>query len=110
MRLAVCGAFHCQAMQPAVPEFRAALAATEFRAIPGRVFSSTTARPFEDVRSQLAGALTRPVHWRQTIHALRRAGVERFVEAGPGKVLTNLVRRTLDGVSAVTLDPEPSGG
>ncbi len=70
------------------------------------VYSSTTCRPFEDVRRQLAESLTGPVRWRQTLAALRRAGAERFVEAGPGKVLTNLVRRSLDGVEAKTLDPE----
>jgi [acyl-carrier-protein] S-malonyltransferase len=105
VRLAINGAFHTQTMRPAVPAYRAMLAATEFRPV-GSVYSSTTGRPFEDVRRQLAESLTGPVRWRQTLTALRRAGAERFVEAGPGKVLTNLVRRTLDGVEAKTLDPE----
>jgi malonyl CoA-acyl carrier protein transacylase len=35
---------------------------------------------------------------------MRGLGVTRFLESGPGKVLTNIVRRTLDGVEAKTLD------
>ena len=44
-------------------------------------------------RSELADALIRPVRWRQTMRALRDRGVERFVETGPGDVLTKLVKR-----------------
>jgi [acyl-carrier-protein] S-malonyltransferase len=106
IRLPVRGAFHSQAMRSAVPAFRTALAETEFRAVPARIFCSATGRPFEDVRAQLAAALTAPVRWRQTIRALHRAGAGRFLEVGPGKVLTNLVRRTIEGVEARTLDPE----
>ena len=35
----------------------------------------------------------RPVRWRQTLRALRARGVERFIETGPGDVLTKLVER-----------------
>jgi [acyl-carrier-protein] S-malonyltransferase len=103
MRLAVRGAFHTEAMAPALPEFRAALEAIEASAPRTPVFSSITARPFKDVRSGLAEALVSPVRWRETLIALRDRGVERFVEVGPGKVLKGLVRRTLPEVDAVTL-------
>jgi malonyl CoA-acyl carrier protein transacylase len=103
MPLAVRGAFHTEAMAPALPEFRKALEMIDVRPPKVPVYSSVTARPFENVRAELAAALVRPVHWRETLHALRDRGVERFVEVGPGKVLKGLVRRTLPDAEAKVL-------
>ena len=103
MPLAVRGAFHTEAMAPALPEFRKALETIDVRTPKVPVYSSVTARPFEDVMSELAAALVRPVHWRETLHALRDRGVERFVDVGPGKVLKGLVRRTLPDAEASVL-------
>ena len=67
------------------------------------MFSSVTARPFGDIRAELAQALVRPVRWRETLFAIRDRGAERFVEVGPGKVLKGLVRRTLPDAEASVL-------
>jgi [acyl-carrier-protein] S-malonyltransferase len=102
IRLRVQGAFHSPAMDPAVPAFRAALDAIRFTPPRVPVVSSITARPFDDTRRRLAEALVRPVRWREALIALYDAGARRFVETGPGSVLTGLVRRTLDSVDAKT--------
>ena len=97
--LPVTGAFHSPMMAGAVPEFEAALERVEVRPPDGVVvLSAVTAAPFEDVRVQLAQALTMPVRWRETMLAMRELGAERFVEVGPGRVLTGLVKRTLRDV------------
>ena len=106
LRLPVTGSFHSPAMEPAVPKLRAALARVTVRAPRFPVFSSITARPFDDIRSELALALTHGVRWRETLLALREAGVRRFAETGPGKVVTGLVRRTLPDVEAFAAKPE----
>jgi [acyl-carrier-protein] S-malonyltransferase len=98
MELPVSGAFHSPMMAEAVPEFEAALARAEITAPRVTVLSAVTAAPFEDVRGQLAQALTMPVRWRETLLAMRERGAERFVEVGPGRVLTGLVKRTLKDV------------
>ena len=66
------------------------------------VFSCASAQPFEDVREELAQALIRPVRWRETFTALHDAGAERFVEAGPGKVLARLAKRIVPGTKVET--------
>jgi [acyl-carrier-protein] S-malonyltransferase len=109
MRLAVGGAFHSPEMRWVLPDFRAALDEVDFAPPLVRVYSSIAAGPFGDPRADLASALVKPVRWRQTLLALHRAGVRAFREVGPGEVLTKLVRRTLDGVEAISLDqPQPA--
>jgi malonyl CoA-acyl carrier protein transacylase len=99
MELPVTGAFHSPMMAEAVPAFEAALERVKVTSPDGvTVLSAVTAAPFEDVRAQLAQALTMPVRWRETLLALRELGAERFLEVGPGRVLTGLVKRTLRDV------------
>jgi malonyl CoA-acyl carrier protein transacylase len=93
--LNVAGAFHSPSMEPAVEPFRAALDDTELHDGAFTVFSCASTKPFEDVRAELAAALTKPVRWRETVLALHEAGGRRFVEVGPGKVLARLGKRIL---------------
>jgi malonyl CoA-acyl carrier protein transacylase len=101
MELDVTGAFHSPLMAPAAPRFEAALARVNFSTPRVPVLTAVTAEPFDDIPARLAQALTRPVRWRETMLALRGRGVERFVEVGPGRVLTGLVKRTLKDVELV---------
>ena len=107
VRLPVAGAFHSPAMAVAVPGFREALDSVEVRRPESNLFSSITTGPVTDLRAGLLLALTRPVRWRETVISLRERGVGRFLESGPGEVLTGLVRRTVTGVEA---GPLPAGG
>jgi len=101
MEVPVTGAFHSPMMAGAVPEFAAALAEVEI--VPARVtvLTAVTAAPFDDVRRRLAEALTMPVRWRETMLAMHGLGAGRFVEVGPGRVLTGLAKRTLPDVELV---------
>jgi malonyl CoA-acyl carrier protein transacylase len=94
IRLPVAGAFHSPLMEPAIPGYREALAATEFGPVAG-AWSCIAAAPFGDVRADLLAALTEPVRWRDTLAAIQAAGATEFVETGPGDILTGLSRRTL---------------
>ena len=94
--LAVAGAFHTPLMQPAVEALTQALAATRIAAPRIPVWANVTASPYTDV-SQIAPTLARqvvePVRWEQTLRGLLDAGVERFYEIGPGRVLAGLLKR-----------------
>jgi [acyl-carrier-protein] S-malonyltransferase len=99
-RLAVAGAFHSPLMEPAIEPFRAVVEKIDVREPRVPVYSCVTAAPFQDVRDLLVQALTHPVRWLDVMHALHERGVRHFVETGPGRVLANLVRKSLDDVDA----------
>jgi len=98
-RLDVTGAFHSPLMEPAAHRLRAALDNTPVSPMEIPVYCNGTAAPFVDIRTELAENLLRPVRWRETLLALRTARIERFVELGPGEVLTGLVKRTLQAAA-----------
>jgi [acyl-carrier-protein] S-malonyltransferase len=99
-RLPVAGAFHSPLMEPAVEPFRRLAEHVEVRAPRVPVLSCVTAAPFQDVREQLVQAIVSPVRWTDVMSALQDLGATRYVETGPGRVLTNLVRKSLDDVEA----------
>lgn len=92
-RLPVSGAFHSPLMEPAVARFRAVAESIRFFVPRIPVISCITAAPLVRPGSTLVAGLTHPVRWVETLRALGKRGVERFVETGPGNVLTGLVRR-----------------
>jgi [acyl-carrier-protein] S-malonyltransferase len=94
-RLPVAGAFHSPLMQPAVEPFRKAVESIEIAAPGVPVYSCVTAEPFDDVRERLVEAITHPVRWLDVMRALEARGVTEFIETGPGRVLTNLVKKSL---------------
>jgi [acyl-carrier-protein] S-malonyltransferase len=101
MELDVTGAFHSPMMASAVPDFARALSQTTFTPTVTTVVSAVTAQPFTDPALELAEALVKPVRWRETMLTLHRLGAERFVDVGPGRVLSGLAKRTLSGVELV---------
>lgn len=101
IELDVTGAFHSPMMAAAVPEFQTALARATFAEPRCTVISAVTAQPFTDPRAELADALTMPVRWREVMLTLQELGAQRFVDVGPGRVLTGLAKRTLKGVELV---------
>jgi [acyl-carrier-protein] S-malonyltransferase len=105
-RVRVSGAFHSPAMAQVAPELESALREVEVRDPSVPVFSGVTAAPFDDIRTRLVDGLTSPVRWREIVLALNEHGATRFVEVGPGRVLTGLVRKTLDGAQAEAVSAE----
>lgn len=94
--LPVSAPFHSQLMLPAEKRLEADLAATEFRAPRIPVVSNVDAdliESGEEARSALARQVSRPVRWEDSIRELIGLGVDTFVEVGPGKVLTGLLRQ-----------------
>lgn len=94
--LNVSGAFHTSLMQPAAEGMRAALTRVAIRDPRLPVIGNATAQPLvaaTDVRSELIAQLTSPVLWQASVELMATAGVTTFVEFGPGRVLTGLIKR-----------------
>ena len=104
MPLGVAGAFHSPQMKGAVEPFRVALTEVVFETPQIPVISCATAKPFADPALELAEALISPVRWRDTMITLDSLGVEAYVDAGPGRVLSKLAPRCIRGASAATAD------
>ena len=105
--LNVSGAFHSRVMAPAAEGLRPLVDATEFRPARVPVIANVTARPIvtpEEIRAELREQILRPVRWHQSMEYIIGQGVRRFVELGPGRVLTGLLRRIDAGVEAVAVE------
>jgi [acyl-carrier-protein] S-malonyltransferase len=94
--LPIAGAYHSPAMESAREEFARALSAARFDRPRIPVVSSVSVAPMDEPRRRLAESLTTEVRWRETLLALRGRGVRRFVEVGPGRVLTDLLAGDAD--------------
>jgi [acyl-carrier-protein] S-malonyltransferase len=95
-RLAVAGAFHTTLMKPADEKLAAALAAATVSAPRIPVWSNVDAKPHTDpaeIKSLLVKQVLSPVRWEDTVRGLMAAGVDKFYEIGPGRVLAGLMKR-----------------
>jgi [acyl-carrier-protein] S-malonyltransferase len=105
--LKVSGAFHSPLMRPAQDGLREALHRVTFRDPIAPVVANASADPVDraaDARAQLDAQLTAPVRWVASMHRLAALGSgARFLEIGPGAVLTGLLKRIVPGVAATSL-------
>ncbi len=101
MDLPVGGAFHSPLMADGEAAFLPELDAAPFRDGRIPVVSNYTAMPAqaaEEVRAALRRQITGRVRWREIIETMVASGVDTFIEAGPGKVLSGLVQRCTRGL------------
>ncbi len=109
--LPVSVAAHSPLMARAAEAMRGVLARVEFHDPSAPLLANADARPLETAdacRAELVEHLTRGVDWVAAVEHMSAAGVDRFVEVGPGKVLTGLIKRIAPQAEAATLD-DPSG-
>jgi [acyl-carrier-protein] S-malonyltransferase len=104
--LHVSGAFHSPLMESAEAGLAEFLEGIDFRDPVVPVVSNVTAEPVRDgaaARELLVRQLTSPVLWSRSIAHMLGAGVDRFLEIGPGKVLCGLNRRNAKGCPCASL-------
>jgi [acyl-carrier-protein] S-malonyltransferase len=108
--LQVSAPFHCRLMQPAADAMDEALAAVEIAPPVVPLIANVTAAPAEEpdtIRRQLVEQVTGLVRWRESVLAMKDAGVDMLVELGAGKVLSGLARRIDRELTALSVgDPQ----
>ena len=96
--LKVSAPFHCSLMKPAANIMKDKIKITNFKKPQFRIINNVNANPEENpenIKSLLIEQIFSTVKWRETILKMREEGVKNFVEIGPGKVLTGMVKRTV---------------
>jgi len=96
VKLQVSAPFHCPLMKNATESMRNKILETNFKVPIINVISNVTANPesnTDDIKKLLIEQIEKPVRWRESISYMLDYGVNKFIEVGPGKVLSGLVKR-----------------
>ncbi len=97
--LPVSAPFHCSLMKPAAEKMKLFLQKTEFKNTTLKIISNVTALPVkkdEDIKDLLYKQIFSQVRWRETVEYMIKNDINDFIEIGPGKVLSGLVKRIND--------------
>ncbi|MDZ7261807.1 MAG: ACP S-malonyltransferase [candidate division KSB1 bacterium] len=106
VQLVVSGAFHSPLMESAKEELKKALDEVEIKQATVPIYNNVTAEPITapaEIRMALQKQLTSPVRWVQCIQNMIGDGADKFIEVGPGKVLTGLLKRINRKVTGVAV-------
>jgi [acyl-carrier-protein] S-malonyltransferase len=105
--LTVSAPFHCPLMKPAQERLRADLDATRIQDLAVPLVNNWQAREVRtgaEAREGLYQQVPNPVRWSDSIRVMAQAGATRFIEAGPGAVLTGLLRQIDPSLQGKKLD------
>lgn len=104
--LPVSAPFHCELMKPAEERLRPVLEEAPFKDLWFSLISNVDASPIgtaHAVRNALVRQVASPVRWVESVQKMVSMGVRRFVEVGPGNVLTGLIRRIDSSVELINV-------
>tara|TARA_Y100000389_G_scaffold67647_1_gene64050 strand:+ start:708 stop:1649 length:942 start_codon:yes stop_codon:yes gene_type:complete len=96
--LKVSAPFHCSLMKPAADQMKKKISNIEFKKPLFKIVNNVTAEIEEEnnnIKTLLIDQIFSTVKWRESLIYMSNAGVKNFVEIGPGKTLTGMVKRTI---------------
>ena len=105
--LKVSAPFHCTLMKPAAEKMEKKINDTNFKNPSIRIVNNVTANPEEnsvEIKKLLVKQIFSTVKWRQSILKMSEEGVKNFIEIGPGKILTGMVKRTIKDVNCFSIN------
>ena len=111
VKLNVSAPFHCAMMMPAQDRLALDLNELEFKDLAPPVVTNVDARPINkgaEARDALVRQVSQPVRWLESVEFLATQGVQTFIEIGPGKVLSGLVRQINRELRCLNVEDESS--
>lgn len=111
VKLNVSGAFHSSLMKPAAQRMAEVLAKAAVSDAAWPVYTNCDAQPTQaadEIRQKLVRQIDHAVLWEESVKAMAAAGIERFVEIGPGRVLSGLLRRIDKTKKAANIEDKKS--
>jgi [acyl-carrier-protein] S-malonyltransferase len=105
--LKVSAPFHCSLMKPAAEKMKEKIDKTIFNKPSHQIINNVTAQPEINpinIKKLLIEQIFSTVRWRESIINISEAGVTNFIEIGPGKVLSGMVKRTKKEVNCFSIN------
>ena len=105
--LKVSAPFHCSLMKPAAELMKGKINSIKFNKPSIQIVTNVAAEPeinSENIKSLLIEQISSTVKWRESIINMHKAGVKNFIEIGPGKALTGMVKRTVKNVNCFSVN------
>ena len=99
--------FHCKLMKPAADSMKDKIIKTNFAEPKTKIYNNVTASPETNIniiKELLIKQIYSTVKWRESIINMSNEGITNFVEIGPGKVLTGMVKRTIKGANCFSIN------
>ena len=96
VKLQVSAPFHCPLMKKATDEMKSKILNVNIKNPTVDIISNVTALPQNNaktIKNLLIEQIERPVRWRESVNNMIGNGVNKFLEVGPGKVLSGLIKR-----------------
>ncbi len=107
IRLPVSAPFHCELMRSATEKMKKEISKVEFKKPAINIISNVTAKKTNDpdeIKTLLIDQIEKPVRWREIVIKMIDTNVETFIEIGPGKVLSGLVKRINNNVKLIQIN------
>ena len=107
IKLPVSAPFHCELMKEATIKMEKLINEQKFNNPNYKVVSNVTATEYqntEEIKDLLIKQIESPVRWRESIDYMINNGTSTFVEIGPGKVLSGLIKRINKDVKVLNID------
>ena len=109
IKLAVSAPFHCKLMEPAALKLKELFQEKAFSDVNIPVYANydgVAIKNGKDVPDLLVKQAMNPVRWVQTLQNMQEDGIDTFIECGPGKTLSGLVKKTLKDVKVYRVENE----